>query len=350
MSEQVRLLDLGWKPFYQQQLSLDEYTDYDCVRVIEQHKGRVTVQGEVGIFSIELKIHFEPVCVGDWVLIDAHQQLYRVLDRQSLFSRKAPGSKIAEQLIAANIDTAFIVCSLNDDFNLNRIERYLVLVKDAEVEPVVILTKADLCSEAQVDDYLEQVQQLDPFMMVHAINTLDNDDVEVLYDYCSVGRTLVFLGSSGVGKSTLVNSLLGSTEQKTAAIREGDSKGRHTTTARALKLISAGGLLMDTPGMRELQLADTEQGVKDTFSDITELSYRCRFGDCRHQNEPGCAVIAAIVKGSLEQRRLISYQKLIKEQELNSSTIAEKRARDKAFGKMIGVSQQASRRFKHNRD
>ncbi|WP_019614239.1 ribosome small subunit-dependent GTPase A [Psychromonas ossibalaenae] len=338
------LAQLGWRPFFQQQLTLDELTELRIGRVVEQHRSGVVVLSEQGQFSLIQSSNAERLCVGDWVLFDDLLKLHRSLERQSLFQRKAPGSKIATQLIAANVDTLLVVCSLNHDFNLSRIERYLALAKEAQVEPVIVLSKADQCDD--VETKRSQVQALDPLIMVHAVNALDPDQNQELAGYCSQGKTLAFLGSSGVGKSTLVNGLMGFEAQLTFAVREDDSKGRHTTTSRALKWLPQGGLLLDTPGMRELQLSSCERGVSDTFSEITELAERCRFSNCSHNSEPGCAVHQAIEEGALTARRLNSYQKLMREQALNSATLAEKRAKDKAFGKMVNRIQNESRQYK----
>ena len=283
--------------------------------------------------------------MGDWVLLDPEHRIHRVLDRKSKFSRKASGSKVQEQLIAANVDSLFIVSSLNQDFNLNRIERYLVLAKEASVDPVVILTKTDLCeSEGIAQDLQSQVQRLDPLLLVYSINALDQGNLESLTQLCKPGQTIALLGSSGVGKSTLTNSLLGYETQSTAGIHEDDSKGRHTTTGRSLHIIEPhgdirGGIILDTPGMRELQLAHVEKGIEETFSDITELAQKCRFTDCTHDFElaqnSGCAVQQAILNGTLEKRRLLNYLKLQREEAHNSATLAEQRDKDKQFGKMV---------------
>lgn len=335
---------IGWRPFFQQQLSLEEHSDLALGRVIEQHRNKVVILSESGQRDLSLAHNDEKVCVGDWVLFDENNRLIRALERQSVFQRKAPGSKLETQLIASNVDYLMIVCSLNKDFNLNRIERYLAIAKEAEVEPIVILTKADQCDD--VDDKRQQVQGLDALMSVHALNALNTDELNILTQYCQTGKTLAFLGSSGVGKSTLVNGLLGYDALSTGTIREDDSKGRHTTTYRALKLLPQGGLLMDTPGMRELQLTDCEQGVSETFSEIVELAQQCRFADCAHEAEPGCAIQAALASGELEERRFASYQKLIREQAFNSATLAEKRMKDKALGKYYNSVQSASRERK----
>ena len=344
MNTKPTLAQLGWRPFFQQQLTLEELTDFQIGRVVEQHRSGAIVMSEQGQASLMQSPQSDRLCVGDWVLFDDNLKLHRLLERQSLFERKAPGSKLDTQLIASNVDSLLVVCSLNNDFNLSRIERYLALAKDAEVEPVIVLTKEDQCDDA--DEKRKQVQDLDPFMMVHAINALDPEHLKELSGYCSLGKTLALVGSSGVGKSTLVNGLMGFEAQLTAGIREDDSKGRHTTTSRALKWMPQGGLLMDTPGMRELQLTDCEKGVNDTFSEITELADQCRFADCQHGSEPGCAIQAALSEGTLAERRFISYQKLLREQAFNGATLAEKRTKDKAFGKMISTIQNESRQRK----
>ncbi|KIP76088.1 MULTISPECIES: ribosome small subunit-dependent GTPase A [Vibrio] len=324
---------LGWKPFFQQQLTLDDYEDTLFARVIAHHRSGYVVVSEQGETHLPIQASLPSMTVGDWVILNHQQQFSRLLERRSLFSRKAAGSKVAEQLIAANVDTVFIVCSVNHDFNLSRIERYLTLVNEADVEPVIVLTKADLCDD--VDELKTQVQRLDPLLMVESVNGLDESSVSKLMSWCGEGQTVAFIGSSGVGKSTLVNTLLGEQEQETGGIREDDSKGRHTTTSRSIHLLPSGGVLMDTPGMREIQLTDCEAGVSETFSDIEALAEQCRFGDCQHQTEPGCAVQAAIEDGTLEMRRFTNYQKLLREQAHNGATLAKKRAQSKQFGKMV---------------
>lgn len=324
---------LGWKPFFQQQLTLDDYENTLFARVIAHHRSGYVVVSEQGETHLPIHPSLPSMTVGDWVVLDGQQQFSRLLERRSLFSRKAAGSKVAEQLIAANVDTVFIVCSLNHDFNLSRIERYLALINEADVEPVIVLTKADLCDD--VDELKAQVQKLDPLLMVESVNGLDESDVAKLMSWCGEGQTVAFIGSSGVGKSTLVNTLLGEQEQATGGIREDDSKGRHTTTSRSIHLLPSGGILMDTPGMREIQLADCEAGVSETFADVEALAENCRFSDCQHQTEPGCAVQAAIEDGTLEMRRFTNYLKLLREQAHNGATLAEQRAQSKQFGKMV---------------
>ena len=328
----MTLDQLGWRPFFQQQISLEEW-EYPVARVITQYRNRLELLNEKGNSDLDLLPGMPAITVGDWLLLTPQGEFCRLLERLSLFRRKAAGSKVAEQLIAANVDTLFVVTSLNEDFNLSRIERYLSLANEAGAEPVVILSKADLCEDPET--FRQQVQALDSLLAVETVNCLDANVIQKLSPWCVAGSTVALMGSSGVGKSTLVNTLLGRAVQLTGSIREDDSKGRHVTTGRSLHMIPTGGLLMDMPGMRELQLADCGDGVTSTFADITTLSAQCRFADCRHGSEPGCAVQGAISSGELDARRLRSFQKLMREQAFNSATLAEKRARDKQFGKMI---------------
>ena len=207
------------------------------------------------------------------------------------------------------------------------------MANEAGVEPVIVLTRLDGCDNP--DDYLAKVQALNRQLEVVMVNSLDADSVDRLKTWCSTGETVALLGSSGVGKSTIVNTLLGSSVQATQPVREDDDKGRHTTTRRSIHFLDSGGLLLDTPGMRELQLADCEHGVDETFPEIAELAARCRFSNCKHDNEPGCAVREAVQSGALDERRLVSYQKLMREQAFNAATLAEKRARDREFGRYV---------------
>ena len=331
MSNAYSLANLGWHPFFQQQLSLEEWETVIPAHVIEQHKSMITVASDNSIHHLQLQHSMPEMVVGDWVLLEQNQTFSRLLERKSCFKRKAAGSKVDWQLISANVDTAFIVCSMNEDFNLNRIERYLALVNEANVEPVVVLTKSDLVENPE--SYRAEVQGIDNLLCVEVINGLDNESLEGLRCWTKSGNTIAVLGSSGVGKSTLVNTLLGVEVQETGAIRADDAKGRHTTTSRSLVSIPSGGMILDTPGMRELQLADCKEGISATFHDIEELAISCRFANCQHQTEPHCAVRHAVNSGELEQRRLDSYLKLLREEQMNSASLAEKRAKNKALGK-----------------
>ncbi|WP_250459167.1 ribosome small subunit-dependent GTPase A [Microbulbifer litoralis] len=326
---------LGWKPFFQQQLTLEELADSEPVRVMAVHRSQLDVSGEggdeplpLGLLPRELQAGLRPT-VGDWLLLERDSRRpVRMLERTGLFQRMAPGADRA-QLIAANIDNVLVVSSCNDDFNLSRIERYLTLVREAGCRPCLVLTKVDRCGNTSA--YTEALRGYGDLPLV-LVNGLDEDSVAPLRDWCATGETVALLGSSGVGKSTLLNTLCGASLAVTAGIREDDSKGRHTTRHRALYPLPGGGLLLDSPGMRELGLANVEQGLAAAFDDIGRLALNCRFSDCRHDSEPGCAVQAALQAGALEERRLHNWRKLEREVAHNNRTLAEQRAGDRALG------------------
>jgi ribosome biogenesis GTPase len=259
-------------------------------------------------------------CVGDWVLAHPRDEvLHRRLERRTVLERRPEGSR-APQLAAANVDTLFIVTSCNADFNVARLERYLALANQAGTAPVVLLTKADLAVDAQT--YHRQAAALQRGLQVMTVNPRSEDAAMALARWCTVGQTVALVGSSGVGKSTLVNTLVGRTQerpQETSAIREHDSKGRHTTTSRSIHPIAGGGWVIDTPGMRSLQVRETDYGIETLFAEITELAPQCRFRDCTHAHEPGCAVQAAIAEGRLDPDRLERWRKLSTESRANPS-------------------------------
>jgi ribosome biogenesis GTPase len=331
MSDFTSLAGLGWQAFFQQQLLLEEWDTALPARIIEQHKSEIKVATEEETITLELTHNMPEMVVGDWILLDTEKHFSRLLERKTCFARKAAGSKVHKQLISANVDTAFIVCSMNDDFNLNRIERFLSLVNESAAEAVVVLSKSD--QAASPEEFIQTVQTIDPLLMVEAVNCLDTDSIKKLSPWVKKGSTIAVLGSSGVGKSSLTNTLLGESKQSTEGIREDDSKGKHTTTSRSLIALKEGGLILDTPGMREIQLADSKDGIATTFSDIEAFAEQCRFADCGHQSEPGCAIQKAIESGDLDSRRLANYQKLLKENAYNSASLSERRASDKALGK-----------------
>ena len=329
----------GWSNFYQSQLTSND-DGLIPLRVTAAHRNGLDVEGPEGSRRVLLPRIDEDdpeshATVGDWVLVDGETgRAARVLDRRSLFKRKAAGTGRRIQLIAANVDTLLIVSSCNRDFNPARIERYLVLAREAGVMPVVVLTKADLAEET--NSYRRTAEQLMPGLLVETIDARDPNEAKALSAWCGPGQTVALVGSSGVGKSTLVNTLSGgASDLATGAAREDDDRGRHTTTGRSLHRLPAGGWLLDTPGMRELQIVGAGSGVADLFSDIVEISRNCRFSDCRHETEPGCAVRAAIESCDLDPDRLKRFRKLANEELRNSSTIAERRARDRSFGKMV---------------
>jgi len=333
MEPKESLQSLGWRPFFQSQVELD--SDLLPARVLNVHRGRIEVEHEGGHETIELtgKAASIAIAVGDWVLLDTDgPKVDHCLERFGLFQRRAAGTGGEIQLIAANIDTLFIVTSANRDFNVARLERYLAIAHDAGAFPVIVITKADTVDSAS--DFISEASALSPGVLVEALDARSPEDVEVLRPWCESGQTVALLGSSGVGKSTLVNTLTGD-HQHTKEVREDDQRGRHTTTSRSMHRLPQGGWLVDTPGMRELQLVDVGDALNDVFAEVASLAAACRFSDCSHESEPGCAVQTAIEAGTLDAGRLRRYQKLLSEDRRNTETIAERRSRDKNFGKMI---------------
>ena len=334
------LHELGWDNSLARQLVLDGDDELVPVRVLEVHRDKLCVAGEALGELIDLPALADSTddeaspTVGDWLLLDrASLHFGRLLERKSLFKRRSAGTSGRTQLIAANIDTVFIVSSCNQDFNEARLERYLVLAREANVFPVVVLTKADLCDSPE--SYAQRASRLLPSLLVETVNALDADSVSKLAPFCGTGQTVVLLGSSGVGKSTLVNTLTQSDATATQSIREDDDKGRHTTTGRAFHRLKDGGWLVDTPGMREIQLTEAASGISQVFEEIERLAAHCRYGDCSHASEPGCAVRSAIERGEIDEARLERWRKLEAEERRNTETLAERRARDKDFGKMV---------------
>ena len=306
--------ELGWKPYFSDQLSSEEAGQSHPVRVMAVHRGKMEVAGAGSRGFIAPHIPGagpadDHPTVGDWILIDgATGQAIRVLHRMNLFKRRAPGDPRKEQMIAANVDTLFIVASCNQDFSVARLERYLVLAHEVGVNPVVVLTKVDLSDKAEA--FAAAARAIEPGLLVETVNGRDPASVARLAFWCGKGETVALLGSSGVGKSTLVNTLRRSDSIATQAIRAGDDTGRHTTTVREMHRLDHGGWLLDTPGMRELQLTDAATGISEVFDDFVLAAQSCRFSNCGHGNEPGCAVRAAIADGTLTSVRFDRWRKL----------------------------------------
>ena len=341
------LESLGWNSDFEAEFQAHAKDGYSVARVALEHRGsyRVyTASGELpavltGRLRFIASSQAELPAVGDWVVIsqphgESRTQIHAVLPRRSKFSRKAAGSETQEQVVAANIDTVFLVQGLDGDFNTRRLERYLVAAYESNATPVVILNKADLCDD--VEQKLREVEATAFGIAAYAISSIDGRGVDRLDKYIGRGLTVAFLGSSGVGKSTLINRLIGENVQKTAEVREHDSRGRHTTTHRELIVLKSGGVLIDTPGMRELQLWDAGDSLGETFGDIESIAAACHFSDCSHKSEPGCAVREAIEQGSLERDRFDNYLKMEKELEyLDSKMDAKLHLRRKSREKKI---------------
>jgi ribosome biogenesis GTPase len=317
------LTNLGWNSHFQRQFEPHKGQGWLPARIAQEHKNLYLAIGENGEYSAEIsgkyrylaneRQHFPTV--GDWVAISERESgkatIQALLPRQSAFVRKEAGQRTAEQVVAANIDIVFIVNGLDGNHNIKRIERYLTLAYESEAMPIILLNKCDLCDD--LDSIIAEVEARAIGSPVLALSAVTGIGVDSIAAHLAIGKTAAFLGSSGVGKSSIINRLLGENRLKVNAIREDDSRGRHTTTHRELLLLPTGGIVIDTPGMRELQVWGDDQGLKEVFEDIEELAVNCRFRDCSHQQEPGCAVQAAIGGGRLEAARFQSYLKLKKE-------------------------------------
>jgi ribosome biogenesis GTPase len=316
---------LGWSAHFEEAFAPYAGDGLVPARVAVQHRGAYVVCAATGDLSAELsgRLRHEagqgdlPVA-GDWVVIRPHDDgggaiVHAVLPRLTSISRKTAWVATEEQVLAANVDVVFLVAGLDGDLNLRRLERYLATVWSSGSEPVVVLSKADLC--ADVAAALAQVGAVAIGVPVHVVSGITGEGVDELRQYLAGNRTVALLGSSGVGKSTLINCLRGEEVQAVGAVRSGDGRGRHTTTARELVPLAGGGLLLDTPGMRELQLWDADEGFDATFSDVEALAAECRFADCSHDQEPGCAIRHALADGSLDESRYASYRKLQRELE-----------------------------------
>jgi ribosome biogenesis GTPase / thiamine phosphate phosphatase len=335
------LASLGWSNFFLSQLEDHELT-LTPLRLSGVHRSRIEGLSALGPMTLPLTgaLSAGDLAIGDWVLSDGSRILRR-LERKTELARASHGHTV--QLIAANVDTLFITTSCNADFNPARLERYLALAAQARTEAVVLLTKSDTAADAE--SYRSQAEALQRNLVVLALDARDPGVAGTLGPWCRAGQTVALVGSSGVGKTTLTNSLTG-LEATTAPIREDDARGRHTTTARSLHALASGGWLIDTPGMRSLSVADAGDGIDAVFQDVTDLLGQCRFRDCTHQTEPGCAVLAAVAEGRLDAGRLKRWEKLRREDRMHHETPAETRERVRKFSRVI----KKSLAFKAERD
>lgn len=343
----MELSDLGFDRWFADQARELCAPGLSVGRVTAVDRGRYVVRDEHGEVPAELTGRYlheaagaEGVpCVGDWVcvsLLDArsHATIHQLLPRRSFLRRKSPGRGVEFQMIAANIDVAFIVQACHFDFNLRRLERYLVMVRDGRIRPVVLLTKTDLVGPEVVEDLLASMRRAASDVPVVPVSNVTGAGLDEVRRLLRPGETCCLLGSSGVGKTTLINQLTGSAVLETGSVSH-TGEGRHTTTRRQLVVLDGGQLLIDMPGMRELGLLGVGEGLEEVFADVGELAASCRFADCSHAREPGCAVRAAIERGDLAEEQLQSYLKLRRESAYHDMSYVERRRKDREFGRMV---------------
>ncbi|MCF7832800.1 MAG: ribosome small subunit-dependent GTPase A [Candidatus Marinimicrobia bacterium] len=319
-----------------------------CVgRVIEEHRERYFVMCEQGIIEAGVtgKIMFtsgsknEFPAVGDWVVLtpmdDEQGIIHQILPRKTVFHRRASGRKTGEQVIAANIDIAFVVMSGDEDFSLNRLERYLTIIYEGNITPAIILNKTDLFTKEEVDEFINEIKSRHPDAKLIWTSALTETGIKYVIEHLLPGKTYCFVGSSGVGKSSLINRLTGGERQRVDTLSDSTAKGKHTTTYRELIELKNGSFLVDTPGMREVGISGSEIGLEETFADIITVAENCRFRDCTHTKEPGCAVIAACESGTLNKAKLDNYLRLKRESDFYQMQEYERRQKGRSFAKMV---------------
>jgi ribosome biogenesis GTPase len=344
----MKLEDLGFSDWFRERLGDSKSLDYSLARVIAVNKDNYIIRNEEAEVPAEVtgkmmygaQSSLDLPTVGDWVFVQFFNEntfaiIHEILPKKSLLKRKVAGKKIEHQLIASNIDIAFIMQSVEFDFNLRRLERYLTMVNESNIQPVILLSKRDLISPEDLEKEINAIKSMNSGYEIIAFSNKTGEGLEDIQKLLKRGKTYCLLGSSGVGKTTLINKLIGENMFATDAIREKDGKGRHVTARRQMVILEQGGLIIDTPGMRELGNIGVDTGLGKTFMDIVNLAQDCRFKNCAHMNEPGCAVTEAVKNGELLAKRYQNYLKIRKESEFHEMSYLEKRNKDKKFGKMV---------------
>ena len=343
----MNLEELGYGDWHRNSLRNSAKSETNVARIVAVDRDRYMIGSEFGSIPAELtgKLAYcaetseDIPCVGDWVLVDyydqnAHAIVHDILPRKTILRRRASGARVDYQLIAANIDVAFIVQSCDVDYNLNRLDRYIVMTNDGGIDSILLLTKSDRVEDLILESMTEEVRR-EHSIGVIPLSSTSGAGYDRLRDTLVKGKTYCLIGSSGVGKSTILNKLVGKEELATGTVREKSAKGRHTTTRRQLVILDDGALFVDTPGMRELGMLGFGLGIDESYEDIAAIAERCRFADCTHTTEKGCAVLLSVVEGQLTTERFQSYLKLMKESKYYGMTYLENRKKDKAFGKMV---------------
>ncbi len=344
----MRFKDLGFSNWFQKRLEVSQYPELKLARVAAVDKNKFVLRNEKTEIPAELagKIMYEAVSnldlptVGDWVRVKYFDNntfaiIHEIIPRKSLLKRKKAGNKIEYQLIASNIDVAFIIQSCDSDFNIQRLERYLTMVNESSIKSIILLSKSDLISIDNLNQKISNIKGRSHNYEIIAFSNKTGQGLNEIRDRINPGKTYSLIGSSGVGKTTLLNNLVGENLYITDTVRKKDGKGKHITTRRQLIILNKGGLIIDTPGMRELANIGAATGLNETFGTIVSLARNCRFKDCTHINEPGCSVLEDLEAGILNKKHYQNFLKLRKESEYNEMSYIEKRKKDREFGKMV---------------
>ncbi len=343
----MNLTDLGFSNELYNYLKEKELSDFNIGRVTQEHKERYVVSDGNNEYVAEITGNLrysansraDFPAVGDWVAMTIYDSdkaiINSVLPRSTVLERQAVGKHGEIQIISVNIDVAFIMQAINNNFNINRLERYLTICYSAGIEPVLVLSKTDLATEEILREALKELEKRDKKIKHILLSNITGNGLDQIMSFIQKGRTYCVIGSSGVGKSTLINNLLKKNVLKTGEISLSTNKGKHVTEHRELFVLENGGIIIDTPGMKEIGVTGNNEGIRTTYDEIFELSKKCRFPDCKHINETGCAVIEAVEKGELDEHSYENFLKIRKEQERFQTTEAEKRRKDKIFGKII---------------
>ncbi|AUP80704.1 ribosome small subunit-dependent GTPase A [Flavivirga eckloniae] len=342
----MTLYDLGFNKTLEHHKIEQNLTSFKVGRIIKEHRERYIIKNDIAVFDGELignlrysaNNRYDLPAVGDWVAFTEYDDnkalIYAIYPRSSIIERQAVGKTGQVQIIATNIDFGFIVQAVDRDFNINRLERYLTICNASHVTPVIILNKVDLITESALETIIDNIARRIKNTSIITSSNL-TEGYSQITKLIEKGKTYCLLGSSGVGKSTILNAIAGSVQMKVNKISSSVNKGKHTTTHRALIVLKSGGVIIDTPGMRELGIADTFDGLETTFESILEHAQNCKFKDCSHTGEKGCAVIEAIENGDIDEGAYHNFSKMVKEKQHFEMDVSERRKKDKAFGKMV---------------